>query len=121
MSASKISAESLASLARKNKVTAALIAYELYGAGSEIVDSMSQSDPELARIIENLTLKEDRIDETTSASDIVKFAEEFETIQSAADTVGGMDALVNLRAALQMSNETIALFLQVKELGKVLR
>jgi hypothetical protein len=41
---------------------------------------MSQSDPELARIMENLTLKEDRIDETTSASDIVKFAEEFETI-----------------------------------------
>jgi hypothetical protein len=34
----------------------------------------------LARIIENLILKEDRIDEITSASDIVKFVEEFEII-----------------------------------------
>jgi hypothetical protein len=34
----------------------------------------------LARIIENLILKEDRIDEITSAFDIVKFVEEFEII-----------------------------------------
>jgi hypothetical protein len=121
MSTSKITASSLASLARQNKVTAALIAYEVYGIGSDIVNEIAASDPELASIIENLSLKEDVIDDTTSASDIIKFAEEFEVIQKAADNVGGMDALINLRTALSMSTETLALFLQVKELGKVLR
>jgi hypothetical protein len=37
----KISAESLVLLACKNKVMVVLIVYELYGAGFEIVDSMS--------------------------------------------------------------------------------
>jgi hypothetical protein len=118
IASSKISVTSLANLAKRNKFTAALIAYELYGPASELVQEMMESDPELAKILESLAFQEDKVDDTNGVNDITKFSEEFETITQAMGSVGGLDNLLTLRNALSLSDSTYALFIQVREMKR---
>jgi hypothetical protein len=118
MESAKISAKSLATMARNNKVTAAFIAYELYGAGSEIVEEMRQADATLADIIDQLGYTPDEVSDTESVSEIGRFSEEFATITRAADALGGLDNLVAVRKALALSNPTYQLYLQTRELSR---
>jgi hypothetical protein len=114
----KVSTNSLITMAKKNKITAAFIAYELYGAGSEIVREMAEADAAIADIVEQLGYQPDVVSETTSVNDIALFSEEFATIRDAADAVGGLNNLVRIRKALELSPATYQLYLTTREMAR---
>jgi hypothetical protein len=116
ISAAKVTPASLTTLIRQNKVAAAFVAYEVYGAGSDIVREMAASDAELARIIETLSFSPDVVKDTENVNQIGNFADEFSVITRAADQIGGVDALLNLRAALALDNSHYQLYLQVRDM-----
>lgn len=118
LGAASVSAKSLARLAANNKATAAFIAYELYGAGSEIVGEMQQADEELSEIIATIGFVPDKVADSDSANDIIDFTEEFQLITNAARSAGGLDNLIELRAALSLSNETYDLYVRTRELHR---
>lgn len=119
LSSGKINAASLAKLARTNKVSAAFIAYEVFGGGSEIVEEMRQADAELLTIIETLGFKPDVVDDSTGVQDIAKFNDEFELIAKAARAVGGMDDLLRIRQALVLPNDVYVLYAQVSSMKNI--
>jgi precorrin-2 methylase len=117
---SKVTADGLANMVRKNKVTAAFVAYELFGAGSEIVQELAAQDEQLAKIVETLGYEPDKVSDTENVIDITKFGEEFATIRDAAEAVGGLANLVSIRKALTLDEKTYQLFLQFREMSRQL-
>jgi hypothetical protein len=116
---SKVNPKTLIQMVRKNKVAAAFVAYELYGAGSEIVSEMAASDAELGRIIETLGYQPDVVKDTTNVNNISQFVEEFETITHASDAVGGLDRLIAIRKALTFDNDMFELYMNVREMRNI--
>jgi len=120
IASSKISVDSLIKLARTNKISAAFIAYELYGVGSDIVEEMRRSDPQLSSIIETLAFSADAVDDTSSVTDISKFRDEFQLITDASDNIGGLDELLKIREAIALSDDTYKLYVQMRDMKSAL-
>jgi len=118
MTGAKATVQNVLRAAKDNPVTTALVLYELYGIGDSILQEMMDADPEIRRMIELFDMTPDKVEDTQSVSDIVKFADEFRTIENAARRVGGLSNLLELRNALALDNQTYMLYQQVKQLAK---
>lgn len=105
-------------LATSNKAIAAYMIYDIFGPESDEWNELVASDPEIADFMRHFTFVEDKVE---GANNAMNFTDEFKYISDAAGLVGGFDNFLSLRNAFKLSNETIMLYAQFRELKEVIR
>lgn len=115
------SAPSLARLkdmALANPLTAGLVIAEVYGITSSEYATFLREHEDLREQLELFTFQPDSVDDTTSATDITRFSEEFGVISQAVNQLGSFERLMTLRRALEMPQDVIQLYANMRILSK---
>lgn len=105
---------------RNNKVLTALVLMDLGTEGAELLAEMAANDQEIAEMVSRYGVVNDPVKEDTSAN-LAEQADEMQVITNAANSVGGLQALHNLRRALSLSEDHYKLYDNLKILSRTVR
>lgn len=108
----------LKDMALANPLTAGLVIAEVYGVTSSEYSNFLREHEDLREQLELFTFQVDAVDDTTSASDITRFTEEFSVISQAVNQLGSFERLMTLRRALEMPQDVIQLYANMRILSK---
>lgn len=103
------------SAAKDNPMTTALVLLQAGEAGVEALDALVSEYPELRSIVDNASPPDDAAD-FEGIGNIAQFRDEFNTLSTAIASLGGSDRFFAIRRAMQMSDATVSLYFQVKDL-----
>lgn len=98
-----------------NKITTALVLLELGDVGYDLLKEMGEADADVAEMISRYGVTNDPVEEGTAAN-LALQADELRCITDAANSVGGLSALHNLRRALGLDEKHYKLYDTVKSL-----
>lgn len=107
---------------KTNPGVAALVALEMGSAGLELLNMLEETDPALANMVNTASAESPRyqpddvqLEVSYTIAQIAGFQDEFNAIDGAAASLGGLDRLLQLRNVLKMSDDT---FIAYNVLGK---
>lgn len=105
---------------RNNKISTALLLYELGDAADGLLDEWVDLDPEIQQLIQGLHYVNDDPKKSTSVHDIVNYADEFEVITMAIRQFGSMSRFLAIRRAIGMPEDVISTYMKTRELVAVM-
>lgn len=111
-------AQKVLAVMRNNKLMTALVLMELGTEGSEYLSELAANDKEVADMIARYGVENDIVDKST-ISDLASQVDEMACITNAANAVGGLDALHNLRRSMKLPEETFKLYDQLRLFRRV--
>jgi len=102
---------------QNNKITTAMVLYELGGLGAELLAELRASDPDVNTMID--VLETPPVDNFVSGefTPVENFEDEFEAISTAITHYGSLERFLRVRRALVVTDETIAYFLRIRQLS----
>lgn len=121
LSATKATAENILRLVKNNKITAALVAWEVFGVADELVQAFMKDEPSLKSLKDPfLDWKPDEMPEdgTDPGS---KMDDELLVLSAAVAKMGSLEAVLNLKRALELSPAVFVHYRERRELGRKLR
>lgn len=123
LAAAEATPSKIIAAAKANKLSAALVMYEMYGIGDDLLTKMMAEDPSIKAAIEAIG---GSLDHNTSKlsdgtlSELVQNDDELEIISKAAGIMGSLDRLIALRQALAIPSTTYALYRHTRAVGRKL-
>lgn len=123
LAAAEATPSKIIAAAKANKLSAALVMYEMYGIGDDLLTKMMAEDPSIKAAIEAIGEPLDHQSSKLSdgtLSELVQNDDELEIISKAAGIMGSLDRLIALRQALAISSTTYALYRHTRAVGRKL-
>lgn len=124
LAATDVTASNIIKSAMSNKLTAALVVYEVYGAGSELLKKFMKADPEIEKAIGALStdVSKHKVSalSTHSLEEIVQHDDELQILSDAVRVVGSIERLLVLRQALALPDITYQTYRHTKAVGRSL-
>lgn len=115
------SAGRLANLAKSNKLTTAIILWEMGDMGAELLNEMVAEDAEVKRLVELFGSEPDVVEDTESVTDITRFSDEFAIISDAINHVGTYERLLTIKKALALPDDVFKLYYTTRSMAAGLR
>lgn len=105
---------------KDNPIMTYLIASDIYGAASPILEMMAAENPEVAAIVEH-TEPVSTVAATSSVADINEFTDEFANIRTAVAFFGSFERYQEIKRAMTFPAEVDALYIQFRTMARGLR
>lgn len=105
---------------KDNKILTALVLMDLGSEGLDILEQMAAADEDVAQLMARYNTTITPVPESLVA-DMAGQMEEFDAIRRAANSLGGLNALHNLRYALRLPEQTYQAYDQASLLAQVVR
>lgn len=108
-------AEKILAAAKDNPVATALVLLQAGEMGAEALEAVLEEHPEVRGIVDAAS-PVDNAEDYEGLGDMLKFRDEFATLRSAIAIMGGLERFLSVRRALSMSDQTVNMFLQFREM-----
>lgn len=108
----------LKDMALANPLTAGLVIAEVYGIGSQEYKNFLAEHADLKEQLELFSFQVDEIADTSSATDITRFKEEFHVITNAVNQLGSFERFVALRRALELPQDVVQLYSSMRSMSR---
>lgn len=119
MDASKATLSGVVRAAAANKMTTALVLWEMGAAGAEVLGELAATDPEVKDLVVTLEASvADSVSANPGVSSILQMEDEFKAISVAVGICGGWERFEAMIKALSTDQATRAMFLTVKRMGR---
>lgn len=105
---------------KDNKLMSALVLMELGTAGYDLLSEMAQEDKEIADMVARYGVTDDPVPESAPV-DAATLRDEMQCITDAANAVGGLTSLHNLRRALGLTADHYKYYDTMRDMSRVIR
>lgn len=121
----KLGVQGILNAAKNNKLTTAMILYELGTEGADLLADLRINDESVDQLVH--VLDQEPVDSVNFAGNsgglngtLGNFTDEFRDLSSAIVHYGSLERFLAVKRALQLDKETIALYIQTRSMGRSL-